>query len=370
MVSRIVVVALVTLLSACEFQQDVCAREATRVDGKCVFLDAANGVDASDSMPGNDGSVSEGAEGGTDACAVSTWYADNDGDELGDSSDSMLACSQPSGYVSNADDRFPTCGRAKDPDGCAPGAMRCASGTVGDREICTEDTAFPGCTDWKPSAACSAGAAVCSGDGKCGKCSEDSQCAGFDAAKVCDTAAGVCVQCTGAKASACGGDVCDSLNRTCEVGVKPASADLCEPCVSDAHCGKTAPSLCMPTSFGGTSTGNFCLPKLSAGETCIDSQRPYVAAAVDANQVALVSIDGSTAPSCKLALTTCAALGDFRNKSCSSPSDDAACGVAGLDDGMCVPVPAQSAHRCSVPCLGNDDCKVGSACTGSGYCSL
>ncbi|MFZ8837239.1 MAG: cadherin domain-containing protein, partial [Flavobacteriales bacterium] len=45
-----------------------------------------------------------------DACGVcggsgpSTWYADADGDGLGDSSDSQSACAQPAGYVANSSD--------------------------------------------------------------------------------------------------------------------------------------------------------------------------------------------------------------------------------------------------------------------------
>ena len=165
--------------------------------------------------------------------------------------------------------------------------------------------------------------------------------------------------------------VCDSQVRTCAAGVLPATAELCEPCVSDAQCGASRPALCLPTSFGGQDLGYFCQPRLEQGESCIDDHRPYAAAAVDAKQAALVSIDGADSPSCALAMTTCAALGDFRNKSCSSPVDGDVCGVAGLDDGVCRKVPNQAAYTCSIPCSSSRDCGDGFTCPpGGGACSL
>lgn len=329
------------------------------------FVDAGM-EDAATAEPDGPECASQDAD--CDSCVESTWYADLDNDGLGDPADVAKACKQPEGYVANADDLDPLCGREAPSADCAVNAVRCAGS--GNREQCSEDTSYPGCTDWTAFTSCDESAPVCD-DGACNSCSTNDDCAGFDDNQVCDRGTGACVQCTGADSHACGGFVCESKARTCATGVLPASAEFCESCVSDAQCGKGGRlASCLPTGFNGEDLGYFCQPRIADGETCIDNHRPYVAAAVDSKQEALVSIDGSSAASCKLALTTCAALSDFRNKSCSGPSDNDACGVVGLDDGMCVAVPAQSSHRCSIPCLGNDDCKTGSTCTDAGACSL
>jgi uncharacterized repeat protein (TIGR02543 family) len=50
----------------------------------------------------------------------STWYQDSDGDGYGDPAGSMLACTQPPGYVANDDDNCPT-----DPNKINPGVCGC-----------------------------------------------------------------------------------------------------------------------------------------------------------------------------------------------------------------------------------------------------
>ncbi len=354
--SRIIVVAAgVSLLSGCELQQDECVLSATRVAGECVVVDAGS------------------SPGGSGGCGASTWYGDADGDGDGDPAEMKTACSPPTGYVDNADDLDPGCGRKEPSAGCTPGSGRCTASAVSNRETCVDDAMFPGCTDWKASARCGASAPVCGGGGVCGKCSMDADCAGDG--QVCDTSSGSCVQCTSTNAFGCGGDVCDSLKRTCAVGVKPASADLCEACVSDAQCGETTPALCMPTSFKGTNTGYACQPKRDPesgpAESCINDHRPYAGAAVDADAQPLASIDGAQTPACRLRTTTCAALRDLNSgNSCAGSSASAMCGAPSLDDGVCAPVPAEPVFACSVPCANDLDCYPGSTCTGARFCSL
>lgn len=56
-----------------------------------------------------------------DPCAEKTWYIDADSDGLGDPAKSILACEQPEGYVSNADDDNDICTLAIDECGICGG---------------------------------------------------------------------------------------------------------------------------------------------------------------------------------------------------------------------------------------------------------
>jgi len=207
----------------------------------------------------------------------------------------------------------------------------------------------------------------CGSDSRCAACSADADCERFG--KVCDS--GQCVQCTGKKTAHCNGSVCNSLMRVCAAGVRPASAEFCERCVSDAQCGKSSPGLCIQTRFGTADVGYYCQPKLAAGETCIDDYRPYIGAGLDVQQKPLRSVDGSTEGSCKLRQTTCAALADYGTKQCGGSGDGASCGVQAQADGVCAAVPGQSAFRCSIPCAVAGDCPLGTTCPpGGGACSL
>jgi hypothetical protein len=72
----------------------------------------------------------------TDECGVcagtgpSTWYADTDGDGLGDPAVSRRACHRPNGYVANHDDPQPNC-RTNDCMACMPGQVEDCAGVCG-----------------------------------------------------------------------------------------------------------------------------------------------------------------------------------------------------------------------------------------------
>ena len=203
-------------------------------------------------------------------------------------------------------------------------------------------------------------------DHTCNPCSIDADCSDIDGKGVC--LAGTCVECTTTKATACGSEkgtplVCDSLEHTCTT--KPArSAGLCQPCVADAQC--ALGQLCVLDTIGsGTSqkeVGYFC--RWKQGDTangapadCPTEGRPYVKLVADA-----VSVDGETAGICALAISTCPAKNEFRDKNCAPTgvANDALCGVSSPNDAKCVQFGA--GFRCTMTCLSQDDCPSPSTC--------
>ena len=230
-------------------------------------------------------------------------------------------------------------------------------------KVCYESASR--CTECNSAAQCNEAEPRCNAQGECDVCASDEDCAPFG--KVCDS--GQCVECTGAKAQGCNGFVCNSKLRQCANGISPGTADYCETCISDAHCGLSGPSLCMQETFEGQTLGYVCLPKQGEG-VCIYDRVPFAGATVDIDEKPVPSIDGSTEVACRLRATTCESLRDYSSKSCGSLGNDAVCGNANLPDGKCAKVPNQNAYYCSTTCLASADCNLGRACLGAGYCSF
>jgi hypothetical protein len=190
----------------------------------------------------------------------------------------------------------------------------------------------------------------------CAPCIDNAHCAGVvnggTELGVCD--AGLCVQCTGTDFASCSVGaaqrLCNSLQRTC-TNVVPATADLCETCLADAHCQTN--QLCVQQTFAGQDVGFFCFPR-DVGGICPGTQRPFVDFLPQS-----ISIDVVAGDICGLAVTTCPARGDFRaGEECAADSD---CGVPGLNDGACENAGGQA---CTVPCAGNViNCPVGALCS-------
>jgi hypothetical protein len=194
---------------------------------------------------------------------------------------------------------------------------------------------------------------------------EDADCSNIAGKGVCD--AGTCVQCTGAKFTACGTSmatslVCDSLKRTCTTN-KQASAGLCQPCVSDAQC--SAGKICVQEQYGtpAQNVGYFCFWKKGdtadgAPTTCLPGADPYAATTKNA-----LSVDGATADICGLRSSTCVARNEFSAKNCANPTlpDDTLCGFAPTKDSKCAQVDV-GVFRCTMTCASDDDCPSPFAC--------
>jgi hypothetical protein len=225
------------------------------------------------------------------------------------------------------------------------------------------DAAVNTCVQCRSNTDCTTpGASVCSNNA-CVPCTDgvDAGCSHIDsngataggALGVCD--AGTCVQCTGARRTACGANVCNSSTKVCTT-FPVGSAELCETCVSDAHCATT--ERCATQLFGATNLGSFCFPIGTGGAGTACNLTPYSQLAVS------TTIDGVSANLCTLRRTTCAGLADVASQSCDADAD---CGETGQDDGRCDTV----SETCSVPCTGNVDCfdPGANSCLG-GVCQL
>jgi hypothetical protein len=231
------------------------------------------------------------------------------------------------------------------------------------------DAATNACVECVEQADCSAPtSSQCDpADHTCKPCSVDNDCSEIAGKGVC--LAGACVECTATKTTSCGSDkgtplVCDSLEHVCTTA--PArSAGLCQPCVSDAQC--ALGQLCVLDTIGSGKAqkpvGYFCHWKQGdiangAPADCTDGGRPYVRVVSD-----VTSIDGETADICGLAVSSCPANNEYRDKNCapSGTPDDTLCGVSAPADAKCVQF-GTTTYRCTMTCLSQDDCPSQSTC--------
>jgi len=201
----------------------------------------------------------------------------------------------------------------------------------------------------------------------CTPCAIDSDCTQISGKNVCLVGstgqANQCVQCTGKKYAACGQSsdgkalVCDSLAHQCTSDKKAQSADLCQPCVSDAQC--RAGQACAVQTFKGATVGFFCFwkqgdPTSGAPADCtVEANRPFVNAITNT-----VTIDGDTTTLCTLRsnTSTCIAVPKYGTNCASSgtPSNNE-CGFAFGIDSKCTPY-GSTQYRCTTACLSPDDC--------------
>lgn len=280
--------------------------------------------------------------------------------------------------------------------GGTPITLPCGGTCTGDKPVCKEstdtcvqcltpsdcttdtktkcDTASNSCVECLASTDCGDAMAAKCDKGACVKCTSNDDCAHVAGKTVCDTAAGECVECTGKDYASCGMDmgaplVCDSLQRSCTTD-KEHGADLCRPCVSDAHC--PTGQACVKEKFGApvADVGYFCFWKQGdtaegAPANCLNA-KPY--ASTLSNQM---SIDGATIDVCALGSSTCIArnqLADAKDCSTGNAADNSKCGFAPGIDSKCVD--KSGGFRCTMACASSDDCPGNLACDGTSFCKL
>ena len=208
-------------------------------------------------------------------------------------------------------------------------------------------------------------------DGTCKACSTDEQCSQFTATgtKVCKlaesgdagTASGTCVQCTEAKASACGSNSCNPATNKC-TSTAVNSVLKCGACVSDAECSDNPLMRCVPMTFGtkASPAGNYCLRLQSATCTAPYSVPLSSSSVSNPSVAAFCGINQQT--------TSCPAVTDFiaGAKNCLNNAD---CGL-GMGDGICGIVGTLSG-KCTIPCSLGVSClnsAPGNNCSSAGYC--
>ena len=213
----------------------------------------------------------------------------------------------------------------------------------------------------------------------CAPCAVDTDCTNVAAPnnRHCVDTGGAreCRQCNVAtEATDCpGGDSCNPTTHRC-TGTARESRSTCLTCVADSECigAAAGTATCAQVNILGV-TGNYCLPRL-ASDTAFCVQ-PYAD-----RQVGVTSASGSRVTYCRHARTTCEALIHYNSRgdgSCvGAGGADAACGTTSTpSDGYCRL--SGVGNRCTIPCNGDDDCRVGVLCnpvadlaTGRNLCSL
>ncbi len=272
--------------------------------------------------------------------------------------------------------------------GSTGGSSACAETCAAPKGVCDEDAKK--CVECLKDEQCSDG--VCDEASKscvecvehadCGAATkplcENSACTGCSAKEDCEQVglaqclpSGACVACT--SETDCEGKVCDPETNTC-TNLDAHELNACETCEHDAQC--QVGQVCVGTTYSDPtegSVGNFCLWRkdatgVGAPNGVCGTFRPF------AQSASITSVDGATTNVCQLATTTCVAFLQYRTTvaGCTTPGiDDAACGAAGFNDGLCR-LDGDSLPKCTYRCDTNEDCKAGRTCpaTGDQYCSL
>lgn len=249
---------------------------------------------------------------------------------------------------SNCGLEMPVCGPAKTCTGCTTGQnLECARFT--NMEVCGPSGACVACVT---SSDCTdPGAPHCGVGNRCTACVQDADCAPFG--QLCDETKHQCVQCRpdATEEAQCpdtdpspaiDGPACDPTTKTC-AGAPRGSLSTCQACISDTEC--TNGTKCVATVFNGSPHGHHCL--------LLAPQSPQVCPNRYAAKRTATSVLGVSGDYCfpDDAFTTCEAIAGFQD----ACTQDAECGAAGLEDGLC------RSDRCTYGCDSRSDCSGSTA---------
>ncbi len=131
-----------------------------------------------------------------------------------------------------------------------------------------------------------------------------------------------------------------------------AMTGLCQECVSDRQC--MPGQGCVPMTFDGAMVGNFCLWRRDSMEP-LGPRGSCFSVSAYVREAMTTSLSGVEDFYCHPRRTTCEGLRDFSGQSCTTPgTDDATCGVSGVDDGLCRTQGGLTA--CTYECFDDRDC--------------
>lgn len=340
------VCAVLSIVGCRETEKDPCfGAGRMEVGGVCVAVDA--GMDAGSQDAGTDAGSDAGTDAGpcNGACTGGTPHCREAGEA--------------------GADRCVECLTTAHCTGAADAGVVDGGAGVG-RPLCSADGECVQCV--VDSDCTSAENPVCNtGTGLCGGCTASTQCGTrFSGKPTCDVGSGDCVACTPTTEEAdCVTRACDPEALTC-TGAAFNTLGLCQACVSDRECGSGSGFMgtlkCVPTNFGSTFHGNYCLYDRStrAGMTCPNTTT---------SQTAVASVGGVTATYCfpQQTLTTCEAVLQFRASGGCAVDED--CGADGVTDGRCRD--DGEGLKCTYACGGDDvECRAGFRCRtgGDNYC--
>ncbi len=240
-----------------------------------------------------------------------------------------------------------------DGDVCDMATNTCVS-CLGDND-CTDGVCEPGvtsatneCVACRDNTTCTTVAASkCEvGTNECVACGDVADCSHIpNATKYCD--AGLCAGChLKSEAVDCGQFFCDGSTNACS-STMAGNAGTCAPCTANADC--AIGYRCVPTDFGGSSAGNYCV-QLYDGTTCPSPYNIIESIRVDAS--------GSSVDVCMIteSIISCAAITQYGEICTTSPATcDASLGSVCKQFGG-------ATRACTYECSTNSDCPNGITC--------